>query len=140
MKAIIVCCVVMMVCLQATVAQVNQQRPNDQNAGQPQYKDLATGKSIRLQYNQKDSTMYDLDSRQPVDFFINSTGDTVSSRGFYVVNNYLVRGNDQRYALDTSKVQMRGAKMWGVENDRELQMDKNWQQYQRSPGAQQKQP
>lgn len=83
--------------------------------------------------------MYDLDSNQPVDFFINSGGDTVSSRGFYVVNNYLMRGNDQKYSLDTTKVQMRGKKMWGVERDRELEMDKNWQQYQRSPGTQQKQ-
>lgn len=140
MKFISLCCLAMALCTQGTLAQVTPQRSNEKttNQQQSQYKDLATGKSIRLQYNQKENTMYDLDSNQPVDFFINSGGDTVSSRGFYVVNNYLMRGDDQKYSLDTTKVQMRGKKMWGVERDRELEMDKNWQQY-RSPGTQQKQ-
>lgn len=101
------------------------------NSGSPQqhrFTDL-TGNTISLRYNPQDQMMYNVTSNKPVDFFINGTGDTISSRG-YVVNSFLLKGANQQYTLDTSKVQTRGGKLWSAKDDRELDFDKNWKEYQ----------
>lgn len=113
----------------SAIAQVNPQTQRDQpNGQQPKYLDIATGKPIDLRYNARDNMMYDRNTNKPVDFFLNGKGDTVSSRGFYIVNNYLIRDNDT-YRLDTSKVSMKGQQMWGIQSDKELERDKSWKQY-----------
>lgn len=113
-------------------AQVNPQpQPGQPDSRQPRYLDINTGKPIDLQYNTREKMMYDKSTNKPVDFFINGTGDTIASKGFYVVNNYLVRDNDT-YRVDTGKVSLRGEKMWGIKSDKELDRDKNWKQYSKS--------
>ncbi|MCC6287408.1 MAG: hypothetical protein IT249_05945 [Chitinophagaceae bacterium] len=116
-------------CTSSAIAQVNPQTQKGQPGDQQQrYLDITTGRPIDLRYNARENTMYDRSTNKPVDFFINKRGDTISSRGFYVVNNYLVRDNDT-YRVDTGKVRMRGQKLWGIQSDKELDRDKNWKQY-----------
>lgn len=130
MKTIILSAAAMLVAA-VGMGQVNPQTkilPRDTQ--QPiSYNDITTGKPIQLQYNAKEQTMYNSQTNKPVDFFINGTGDTISSKGFYVVNNMLSRGDDQQYNLDKSKTQMRGTKVWGIKDNRELALDKNWELY-----------
>ncbi|MGN6438249.1 MAG: hypothetical protein ACTHMM_17035 [Agriterribacter sp.] len=90
--------------------------------------DLKTGQPIDLQYDNKTSMMYNRSTGRPVNFFINNTGDTISSRGFYIVNNYLTKSNDE-YMIDKTKADQRENKLWGVKSNQELKLDKNWKQY-----------
>ncbi|MFT3704828.1 MAG: hypothetical protein QM802_20855 [Agriterribacter sp.] len=108
-----------------TYAQVKQQP----QPGKLKYTDISTGQPLSLRYNTKDKTMYNSATNQPVDFFINGTGDTISSRGFYVVNNYLNRGADNTYSLDSTRVKMNGTKYWGIKSNKELDIDKNAKLY-----------
>lgn len=130
MKTFILCSTALL------LAAISQGQVNPQPQAQPKntqqqqsYRDLATGKSIQLQYNATENMMYNSQTNKPVDFFINGTGDTISSRGFYVVNNYLTKGENQQYNVDKSKIEMRGNKMWGIKDNRELALDKNWELY-----------
>lgn len=117
-------------------AQVNPQpQPVQPNRQQPGFLDITTGKPIDLQYSAREKMMYDKATNKPVDFFINGRGDTIASKGFYVVNNYLTRENDS-YRPDSSKVSLRGEKMWGIKLDKELDRDKNWKQYSSTEGDQ----
>jgi hypothetical protein len=111
------------------------QAQNNRGNQDPMYRDITTGQPMQLRYNQQDQMMYNQLNNQPVDFFINRAGDTISSRGFYIVNDYLVRGNDQKYSLDTAKVQTRGEKLWSTRDDRELKTDENRKSYQKSPAG-----
>jgi len=108
---------------------------NNQGSQDPMYRDINTGQPIQLRYNQQDQKMYNQLDNQPVDFFINRAGDTISSKGFYIVNDYLVRGADQKYSLDDAKVQTRDDKLWNTKDNKELKMDDNRKSYQSSPAG-----
>ena len=103
---------------------------NPTNQQQPGlYLDIKTGKPIDLRYDSKSSAMYDKTTGKPVNYFLNTAGDTVSSRGFYIVNNYLTKNGDD-YSIDKTKVNTReNNKLWGTKSNKELDMDKNWKQY-----------
>lgn len=82
-----------------------------------------------LRYDSKSSMMYDRGTGRPVNYFLNTSGDTVSSRGFYIVNNYLTKTGEE-YNIDKTKASMReNNKLWGIKTNRELDLDKNWKQY-----------
>lgn len=44
------------------------------------------------------------------------------------MNNYLVLNYEQQYDIDKSKVELRTNKIWGIKDNRELAIDKNWEQ------------
>jgi len=114
---------------QPTQPQSQQPALNNKPATQPGlFLDLKTGQPVDLQYDNKTSMMYNRSTGRPVNFFINNTGDTISSRGFYVVNNYLTKSNDD-YMIDKTKASLRENKLWGTKSNQELELDKNWKQY-----------
>lgn len=114
---------------QPTQPQSQQPPLNNKPGNQPGlFLDLKTGQPVDLRYDSKTSMMYNRSTGRPVNFFINNTGDTISSRGFYIVNNYLSKSNDD-YMIDKTKASMRENKLWGIKSNQELKLDKNWKQY-----------
>ncbi|MDB5232523.1 MAG: hypothetical protein JWN76_3328 [Chitinophagaceae bacterium] len=72
------------------------------------YKDLNTGRVIQVFYNRRDMRAYNIRTKDPLQFYVNTTtGDTLYGRGELVVNGYLVKGPDGRYTWDTDKVDVR---------------------------------
>lgn len=113
------------------IAQTNPTSTQPAKTGDKQqgmYKDIHSGKPLDLRYDAATSTMYNRNTNKPVDFFINNGGDTISSHGFYVVNNYLSL-KDNEYSLDKTKSSMRDKKLWGTTSNKELEQDKNWKSY-----------
>lgn len=92
---------------------------------QGQYKDIRTGKPLNLNYNQQSRTLVNTATGKPVDFYINSTGDTVSSYG-YVVNGYLQMQPDSSYRLDMGRIRSTNNRYYLIEGNKELPMDKTW--------------
>jgi len=131
MKKLIITGAIAVICFSA-FAQTTphpQQPVQDRNTTQPGlYFDIKTGKPVDLRYDVPTTMMYERASGKPVNFFINGSGDTISSKGFYVVNNYLSL-KDSEYMIDKTKTTMRGTKLWGNTINKELDVDKNWKKY-----------
>lgn len=87
------------------------------------YKDLMSGVLLDLRYDVSSERIYDAVTGNNIDFCINtSTGDTVTGKGFYIVNHYLQK-HDGVYGIDRTKVDVRGKKMWSIKSNKELQTD-----------------
>ncbi len=70
------------------------------------YRDLQTGDSIELFYNNRERKAYNLKDKKPVNFYVNElTGDTVYGRGRIIVNGYLVNDGGT-WGWDTTRVKV----------------------------------
>ncbi|MCR6721212.1 MAG: hypothetical protein NVV59_13220 [Chitinophagaceae bacterium] len=110
----------------AADAQVPTQKNNDL------FFDIQTRAPFAARYDSTTGTLYNTSTGKPVDFFLNNTGDTVSSRGFYIVNNYLLWDNNS-YRLDNGRSAWREEKLWDSKTNTELKRDNLWEKYQK-PG------
>ena len=71
------------------------------------YVDPNTGAPVDLYYNAHEKMTYNRETDKPVQFYVNTnTGDTVYGRGRYVVNGYIIRGEDGLFRLDDAKVEV----------------------------------
>lgn len=71
------------------------------------YVDPHTGAPVDLYYNAHEKMTYNRETDKPVQFYVNTnTGDTVYGRGRYVVNGYIIRGEDGIFRLDDAKVEV----------------------------------
>lgn len=89
--------------------QRNDDRIANENATSTsqRYIDPNTGAPVDLYYNAHEKMTYDRKTDQPVQFYVNTnTGDTVYGRGRYVVNGYIIRGEDGLFRLDDAKVEV----------------------------------
>jgi len=94
-----------------------------------QYKDIRSGNKLQLRYDASSNITYNAVTGKNVDFFINTTtGDTISGKGFYIVNNCLKMA-DRIYGIDRTKVEVRGKKLWNIRLNKELSIDKGFGQF-----------
>ena len=112
--------------LAACVGAAGQVPPNTQPN---RFFDIQSRAPFSARYDTATRILYNTNTGKPVDFFLNSNGDTVSSRGFYIVNNYL-QWNNQSYSFDKSRSAWRDEKLWDSRTNKELMRDKNWKMYQ----------
>lgn len=110
-------------CVNGAMAQVPTQKKNDM------FYDIQSRAPFAARYDTATRTLYNNTTGRQVDFFLNSSGDTISGRGFYIVNNYL-QWNNQAYRLDNGRIAWRNEKLWDSRTNMELNRDKNWQSYQ----------
>lgn len=94
--------------------------------------DIESRAPFTARYDSTSRTLYNTSTGRPVDFFINSKGDTVSARGFYIVNNYLLRNNNT-FQLDNERSIWRGEKLWDSRSQSELMRDRDWELYTQPP-------
>lgn len=111
---------------QAQVTEKTKPAGQDKNS-MNMYKDIRTGTPLSLRVDEVTGLVVNKETGRPVDFFVNSTtGDTISAQGGYIVNNFLSL-KDSTYVLDETRVNLRDKKMWDVQGNKELQIDKGWQ-------------
>ena len=73
------------------------------------YQDLNTGETIDIWYDAVGIRTLNKKTGAPVEFYINkATNDTVFGRGRFVVNGYVVKGDDGKWKLDDGKVKVDG--------------------------------
>src|SRR5690349_15406643 len=71
--------------------------------------DPKKGTPFDLYYNAQEKMTYNRETDKPVKFYVNTnTGDTVYGGGRYIVNGFVIRGDDGIYRLDDSKVMIDG--------------------------------
>jgi len=67
---------------------------------------------------------YNRETDKPVKFYVNTnTGDTIYGKGRFVVNGYIVRGEDGTYKLDDAKVKIDGDEIKIKDGDSKLKID-----------------
>jgi hypothetical protein len=85
----------------------NRIEKENATATSQRYVDPNTGAPVDLYYNAHEKMTYDRATDKPVQFYVNTnTGDTVYGRGRYVVNGYIIRGEDGLFRLDDAKVEV----------------------------------
>ncbi len=111
---------------QAQVTEKTKPTGQDKNS-MNMYKDIRSGSPLSLRVDDVTGMVVNKETGRPVDFFVNSTtGDTVAAQGGYIVNNFLML-QDSTYKIDESRVTLREKKMWDVQGNKELMIDKGWQ-------------
>jgi hypothetical protein len=103
----------------------------DNTTGSQRYVDPNTGAPVDLYYNKEEKMTYNRETDKPVDLYINTnTGDTVYGKGRYVVNGYIVRGEDGVFRLDNSRVEMDGDELKIIgQNGSKLKVDDDEMKY-----------
>lgn len=98
--------------------------------GSQRYMDPNTGAPVDLYYNEQDKMTYNRETDKPVDLYVNThTGDTVYGKGRYVVNGYVIRGEDGTFRLDNSKVEMDGDELKIIGENGKLKIDGDEMKY-----------
>jgi hypothetical protein len=67
------------------------------------YVDLKTGKTVKLKKNPATGYITNLEDNSEVMYYFNPVTNDTFDRSGYVVNTYLIRGNDGSYTLDESR-------------------------------------
>src|SRR5829696_5237774 len=87
------------------------------------YIDLNTGDTLDYFYDTERKTVMNRTSNAPVDFYINTyTGDTVYGRGRFIVNGFLLQGDDGKWKFDESKVKVDGDEIKLKDGKRKLKI------------------
>jgi len=69
------------------------------------YRDLNTGETINIWYDAVGLRTLNKKTGALVEFYINTqSNDTVVGRGKFIVNGYIVKGNDDKWKLDDEKI------------------------------------
>lgn len=72
------------------------------------YVDLSTGKTVKLTRNETDGTIMNMETSQPVEFYVDmSTHDTFYAKTGTVVN-YALLQEEGKYKLDDAKIKWEG--------------------------------
>ena len=86
---------------------IEKENDNATSTTSQRYVDPNTGAPVDLYYNAHEKMTYNRETDKPVQFYVNTnTGDTVYGRGRYVVNGYIIRGEDGMFRLDDAKVEV----------------------------------
>ena len=92
--------------------------------GSTVYRDLNTGEAIDIWYDAVGMRTLNKKTGAPVEFYINtSTNDTVFGRGRFVVNNYVIKGDDGKWKLNDGKVKVDGDELKVKVGDQKLKID-----------------
>jgi hypothetical protein len=103
-----------------------------QSRQQYQYRDLKTGKDIKLRYDRAKRTSYNMETGEPVDFYINTTtGDTTYGRGQYIVNSYLMNNNGN-WALDSTRLRVADDGVYMIEGNKMLKTERPYKSNKKS--------
>ena len=85
------------------------------------FKDLNTGRVVQVFYNRRDMRAYNIRTREPLLFYVNTnSGDTLYGRGELIVNGYLMRGPDGHYGWDPAKVEVNGDEIKIKDGDKKV--------------------
>ena len=77
--------------------------------GKTIYKDLGMGETVEIWYDAVGLRTLNKKTGAPIEFYVNtSTRDTVFGRGRFVVNSYILKGDDGKWKLDDGKVKVDG--------------------------------
>ncbi|HEY0679576.1 MAG TPA: hypothetical protein VGD17_14930 [Chitinophagaceae bacterium] len=88
------------------------------------YIDLNTGDTLDYFYDSDKKIVMNRISNLPVDFYVNTvTGDTVYGRGRFIVNGFILRGEDGKWKFDENKVKIDGDELKIKDGDRKLKID-----------------
>ena len=88
------------------------------------YRDLNTGETIDIWYDAVGIRTLNKKTGTPVEFYINtSTNDTVFGRGRFVVNSYVIKGEDGKWKLDDGKVKVDGDELKVKVGDQKFKID-----------------
>lgn len=88
------------------------------------YRDLNSGETIDIWYDAVGMRTLNKKTGAPVEFYINTaTNDTVFGRGRFVVNNYVIRGEDGKWQLNDGKVKVDGDELKVKVGDQKLKID-----------------
>lgn len=88
------------------------------------YRDLNTGESINVWYDAVGMRTLNKKTGALVDFYVNtSTNDTVFGRGKFVVNGYVIQGDDGKWKLNDGKVKVDGDELKVKVGDQKLKID-----------------
>ena len=88
------------------------------------YRDLNTGETIEIWYDAAGIRTLNKKTGAPVEFYINTTtNDTVFGRGRFVVNSYVIKGEDGKWKLDDGKVKVDGDELKVKVGDQKFKID-----------------
>lgn len=88
------------------------------------YRDLNTGETIDIWYDAVGMRTLNKKTGAPVEFYVNtSTNDTVFGRGRFIVNNYVMKGDDGKWKLNDGKVKVDGDELKVKVGDQKLKID-----------------
>jgi len=88
------------------------------------YRDLGTGETIEIWYDAAGLRTLNKKTGTPVEFYINtSTNDTVFGRGRFIVNGYVIKGDDGIWKLNDGKVKVDGDELKVKVGDQKLKID-----------------
>ncbi len=88
------------------------------------YRDLNTGENIELWYDASGIRTLNKKTGSLVDFYINTTtNDTVFGKGRFIVNGYVVKGDDGKWKLDDGKVKVDGDELKIKVGDHKFKID-----------------
>ena len=88
------------------------------------YRDLNTGETIDIWYDAAGIRTLNKKTGAPVEFYINTTtNDTVFGRGRFVVNSYVIKGEDGKWKLDDGKVKVDGDELKVKVGDQKFKID-----------------
>ena len=91
---------------------------------QASYLDLTTGQSIDIWYDAAGMRTLNKQTGGPVEFYVNkNTNDTVFGRGKFVVNGYVIKGDDGKWKLNDGKVKVDGDELKIKVGDQKLKID-----------------
>jgi hypothetical protein len=97
---------------------------NEVATGSQRYIDPNTGAPVDLYYNAHEKMTYNRENDKPVKFYVNTnTGDTIYGNGRYVVNGYIIRGEDGIFRLNDAKVTMDKDGLKIIGDNGKLKMD-----------------
>lgn len=88
------------------------------------YRDLNTGETVDIWYDAVGIRTLNKKTGAPVEFYINTaTNDTVFGRGRFVVNGYVIKGDDGKWKLDDGKVKVDGDELKVKVGDQKFKID-----------------
>lgn len=97
---------------------------SDTVPGKTVYRDLSTGETVDIWYDAVGMRTLNKKTGAPIEFYVNtSTSDTVLGRGRFVVNGYVVKGDDGKWKLDDGKVKVDGDELKVKVGDQKLKID-----------------
>lgn len=103
---------VLAITFKTTYAQVDTipGRDTSISAAQPRmaYIDLYTGTPVDIYYDTVQFAAINRESREPVDYYIITTMDTVHGMTGLIVNNMLIKTPEGKYKLDEDKIKIEG--------------------------------
>ena len=97
---------------------------NDTVPEKTTFSDLSTGESIDIWYDAVGMRTLNKKTGALVDFYVNrTTNDTVLGRGKFVVNGYVIKGDDGKWKLNDGKVKVDGDELKVKVGDQKLKID-----------------